>query len=89
MKRYDPAYLRLLGALPGDAAGLRHIAAVTHDPDMARPPFFRPGEIVAADDVPVAVLTQRGASATASSRPRSGRPIPRPCARTTSRTCRP
>ncbi len=58
MKRYDPAYLRLLDALPGDAAGLRHIAAVTHDPDMARPPFFRPGEIVAADDVPVAVLTQ-------------------------------
>jgi predicted dehydrogenase len=55
MKRFDPAYERLLAALPGDARDLRYIAAVTYDPNMARAPFFRAGELVPADDVPAAV----------------------------------
>jgi predicted dehydrogenase len=55
MKRFDPAYERLLAALPADARDLRYIAAVTYDPDMARAPFFRPGALVPAEDVPAAV----------------------------------
>jgi predicted dehydrogenase len=55
MKRFDPAYERLLDALPDDARDLRYVSVVTYDPDMARAPFFRPGELVPADDVPVAI----------------------------------
>ena len=58
MKRYDPAYTALLDALPADAHELRYIAAVTYDPDMTRPPFFRPDELVRADDVPAGVLAR-------------------------------
>jgi predicted dehydrogenase len=56
MKRYDPAYVRLLDALPPDARELRYVAAVTHDPDMTRPPFFHAGDLVRAADVPGAEL---------------------------------
>lgn len=55
MKRFDPAYARLLAALPEDARDLRYIEATTYDPDMARPPFFRPDELVPADDIPATV----------------------------------
>jgi predicted dehydrogenase len=62
MKRYDPAYARLLAALPDHARDLRYVSVVTHDPDMARPPFFAPGELVPADDVPPAVAEAAAAS---------------------------
>ena len=55
MKRYDPAYERLLDALPPDGDDLRYVSVVTYDPDMARAPFFRPGELIRAGDVPTAV----------------------------------
>lgn len=61
-KRYDPAVERMMAELPGDAATLRYLSVVTYDPDMVREPFFAPGDLVRADDVPAALLAQLRAS---------------------------
>src|SRR5207253_6229801 len=44
MKRFDPAYERLLDELPSSAAGLRYVSVVVNDPEFR--PFFTQGEIV-------------------------------------------
>jgi predicted dehydrogenase len=50
MKRYDPAYERLLGELPDSAETLRYVSVVVNDPEFE--PFFEHGEIVRSTDVP-------------------------------------
>jgi len=50
MKRYDPAYERLLADLPESADELRYISVVVNDPEFA--PYFGPGEIVRGMDIP-------------------------------------
>jgi hypothetical protein len=54
MKRYDPAVERLYEELPDAADGLRYVHVVVNDPEFA--PFFAPGEIVRAGDVPAEVI---------------------------------
>jgi Oxidoreductase family, NAD-binding Rossmann fold len=54
MKRYDPAVEAMFEALPGSAADLRYISVVVNDAEFE--PFFEPGEIVRADDVPAEVI---------------------------------
>jgi predicted dehydrogenase len=44
MKRFDPAYERLLEDLPPSAAGLRYVSVVVNDPEFQ--PYFTQGEIV-------------------------------------------
>jgi predicted dehydrogenase len=60
MKRYDPAVEAMLAALPESAADLRYGRVVVNDAEFE--PFFEPGEIVRADDVPSEVIeaTRRG-----------------------------
>jgi predicted dehydrogenase len=60
MKRYDPAYERLLSDLPESADELRYISVVVNDPEFA--PYFGPDEIVRGTDVPQDVIdaTRRG-----------------------------
>jgi predicted dehydrogenase len=62
MKRYDPAVERLYEELPSGAEGLRYVHVVVNDPEFA--PFFAPGEILRANDVPADVIeaTRRGES---------------------------
>jgi hypothetical protein len=62
MKRHDPAVERLYEELPSSAARLRYVHVVVNDPEFA--PFFAPGEIVRAADVPAEVIeaTRRGES---------------------------
>ena len=50
MKRYDPAVEAMLDALPRSAADLRYVSVVVNDPESE--PYFEPGEIVRANDVP-------------------------------------
>jgi predicted dehydrogenase len=54
MKRFDPAYERMLEELPETAAELRYVSVVVNDPEFV--PYFEPGEIVRGDDVPSAVI---------------------------------
>jgi len=54
MKRYDPAYERMLGELPESAETLRYVSVVVNDPEFE--PFFGPGEIVRGSDVPRALI---------------------------------
>jgi predicted dehydrogenase len=54
MKRFDPAYERLLAELPDTAESLRYVSVVVNDPEFE--PFFAPGEIVRGDDVPRSVV---------------------------------
>jgi predicted dehydrogenase len=54
MKRYDPAVERLYEELPAGADGLRYVSVVVNDPEFA--PYFAPGEIVRAGDVPADVI---------------------------------
>jgi predicted dehydrogenase len=61
MKRFDPAYERLLDELPDSSAELRHVAVSVTDPDYM--PFFAPGELVRGD-VPAEAL-EAGARAEA------------------------
>jgi predicted dehydrogenase len=49
MKRYDPAYERMLGELPESAETLRYVSVVVNDPEFE--PFFG-AEIVRGADVP-------------------------------------
>ena len=62
MKRFDPAYERLLAELPDRPPSLRYISVVVNDPEFE--PFFAPGEIVRGNDVPADVIeaTRRGES---------------------------
>lgn len=50
MKRFDPAYERMLAELPESAADLRYVSVVVNDPEFE--PFFGAGEIVRGADVP-------------------------------------
>jgi predicted dehydrogenase len=54
MKRHDPAFERMLAELPPDAGSLRYVRVLCHDPEWV--PFFAPGDIVKADEVPAAVI---------------------------------
>ncbi len=60
MKRYDPAYERLLADLPESADDLRYISVVVNDPEFA--PYFGPDDIVRGTDVPQDLIdaTRRG-----------------------------
>jgi predicted dehydrogenase len=54
MKRFDPAWERMLAELPGSAAELRYIRVTCHDPEWV--PFFAEGDIVKGGDVPADVI---------------------------------
>jgi len=54
MKRFDPAYERMLEELPKTATSLRYVSVVVNDPEFV--PYFRPGEIVRGSDVSDEVL---------------------------------
>jgi predicted dehydrogenase len=54
MKRFDPAWERMLEGMPGSAESLRYIRVVVHDPEFI--PFFGPGEIARGSDIPADVL---------------------------------
>jgi predicted dehydrogenase len=54
MKRHDPAWQHMLENLPDSAESLRYLRVVVHDPEFE--PFFGPGEIFRADDVPRDVI---------------------------------
>ena len=54
MKRFDPAWERMLAELPDSAAELRYLRVMCHDPEWV--PFFAEGDIVKGPDVPPAVL---------------------------------
>ncbi len=54
MKRFDPAYERMLAELPDSADELRYVSVVVNDPEFA--PYFAAGEIVRSDDVPAEVI---------------------------------
>jgi predicted dehydrogenase len=59
MKRYDPAYERMLGELPDSAETLRYVNVVVNDPEFE--PYFG-SEIVRGADVPRELIeaTHRG-----------------------------
>ena len=50
MKRYDPAWERMLAELPATAESLRYLRVMCHDPEWL--PFFAEGDIVKGGDVP-------------------------------------
>jgi predicted dehydrogenase len=54
MKRFDPAWERMLSELPESAAELRYVRVMCHDPEWV--PFFAEGEIVKGTDVPREVI---------------------------------
>jgi predicted dehydrogenase len=54
MKRFDPAWQRMLSELPESAAELRYIRVMCHDPEWV--PFFAEGDIVKGPDVPREVI---------------------------------
>jgi predicted dehydrogenase len=54
MKRFDPAWERMLAELPGAADELRYIRVMCHDPEWV--PFFAEGDIVKGPDVPREVI---------------------------------
>ena len=54
MKRHDPAWQHMLENLPDSSESLRYLRVVVHDPEFE--PFFGPGEIFRADDVPAEVI---------------------------------
>jgi predicted dehydrogenase len=54
MKRFDPAWERMLERLPDSADDLRYITVVVNDPEFA--PYFGPDDIVRGTDIPAAVL---------------------------------
>ena len=56
MKRHDPAWQHMLENLPNSAESLRYLRVVVHDPEFE--PFFGPGEIFRATDIPVEVLEE-------------------------------
>src|ERR671934_1464625 len=54
MKRFDPAWERMLSELPESADELRYIRVMCHDPEWV--PFFAEGDIVKGTDVPTDVI---------------------------------
>jgi predicted dehydrogenase len=54
MKRFDPAWERMLAELPESAADLRYVRVMCHDPEWV--PFFAEGDIVKGPDVPADVI---------------------------------
>jgi len=54
MKRHDPAFERALEELPQSADRLRYVNIVVNDPEWV--PYFLPGDILRASDVPAAVI---------------------------------
>lgn len=54
MKRFDPAYERMLTELPSTADTLRYVSVVVNDPEFD--PYFSDWEIVRGTDVPAAVI---------------------------------
>jgi predicted dehydrogenase len=54
MKRFDPAYERMLEDLPASAAELRYVSVVVNDPEFD--PYFGASEIVRANDLPPEVI---------------------------------
>jgi len=54
MKRHDPAFQRALAELPETAGALRYASIVVNDPEWV--PYFLPGDIVRAADVPVETI---------------------------------
>lgn len=62
MKRFDPAVTTLRSHVAGRNGALRFVNVVTRDPGLARAPFFRPGELVAAEDILIDVTERVAAS---------------------------
>jgi hypothetical protein len=54
MKRHDPAFRRALEQMPESADELRYVSIVVNDPEWV--PYFRPGDILRANDVSEQVL---------------------------------
>ena len=54
MKRFDPAWERMLDELPDSADELRYIRVMCHDPEWV--PFFAEGDIVKGPDVPAEAI---------------------------------
>src|SRR5262249_10624230 len=54
MKRHDPAFRRALEEMPESAEGLRYVNIVVNDPEWV--PYFLPGDILRANDVPAEVV---------------------------------
>jgi predicted dehydrogenase len=54
MKRFDPAWERMLAELDGSAEDLRYIRVMCHDPEWV--PFFAEGDIVKGGDVAPEVI---------------------------------
>jgi predicted dehydrogenase len=54
MKRFDPAWERMLAELPDGAAELQYVRVTCHDPEWV--PFFAEGDIVKGPDVPAEVI---------------------------------
>src|SRR5437764_1042735 len=54
MKRFDPAWERMLAELPSAANELRYVRVMCHDPEWV--PFFAEGDIVKGSDVPADVI---------------------------------
>src|SRR5438132_5395138 len=74
MKRFDPAWERMLEELPDSAGELRYIRVMCHDPEWV--PFFAEGDIVKGADVPPDVIeaTQRAESQQVEEAVRDGSP---------------
>ena len=60
MKRFDPAYERMLEELPDSASSLRYISVVVNDPEFE--PYFGPGELARGSDIPLDVTDATRAS---------------------------
>jgi predicted dehydrogenase len=54
MKRFDPAYERMLEELPESASELRYVSVVVNDPEFV--PYFEPGELVRGNGVPADIV---------------------------------
>jgi Oxidoreductase family, NAD-binding Rossmann fold len=54
MKRFDPAWERMLAELPDSAEELRYVRVMCHDPEWV--PFFAEGDIVKGPDIPADVV---------------------------------
>jgi predicted dehydrogenase len=54
MKRFDPAWKRMLAELPESASDVRYVRVTCHDPEWV--PFFAEGDIVKGTDVPAEVI---------------------------------
>ena len=54
MKRHDPAFVRALEEIPQSSVELRYVSIVVNDPEWV--PYFQPGDILRANDVPEQVV---------------------------------